>query len=114
MTTWFIPASCCCEWTAAATPPMPQLQMDHWHNFRWQMFCAEPDTLDTQIVRHLARQLSKWDSAPIGRQDAESAAAQTMLSLLGITNAANLDVTRCGSRGCCLWARASRWTWSRC
>ena len=68
------------------------VQMDHWHNFRWQMFCAEPDTLDTQIVRHLARQLSKWDSAPIGRQDAESAAAQTMLSLLGITNAANLDV----------------------
>ena len=67
-------------------------QMDHWHNFRWQVFCAEPDTLDTQIVRHLARQLSKWDSAPIGRQDAESAAAQTMLSLLGITNAANLDV----------------------
>ena len=68
------------------------VQMDHWHNFRWQMFCAEPDTLDIQIVRHLARQLSKWDSAPIGRQDAESAAAQTMLSLLGITNAANLDV----------------------
>jgi len=67
-------------------------QMDHWHNFRWQMFCAEPDTLDIQIVRHLARQLSKWDSAPISRQDAESAAAQTMLSLLGITNAANLDV----------------------
>ena len=92
MITWLIPASCCCEWTAAATPPMPPLQMDHWHNFRWQMFCAEPDTLDTQIVRHLARQLSKWDSAPIGRQDAESAAAQTMLSLLGITNAANLDV----------------------
>ena len=68
------------------------LKMDHWHNFRWQMFCAEPDTLDTQIVRHLARQLSKWDSAPIGRQDAGWAAAQTMLSLLGITNAANLDV----------------------
>ena len=67
-------------------------QMDHWHNFRWQVFCAEPDTLDTQVVRHLARQLSKWDSAPIGRQDAESAAAQTMLSLLGITNAAKLDV----------------------
>ena len=44
------------------------------------------------MVRHLARQLSKWDSAPIGRQDAESAAAQTMLSLLGITNAAKLDV----------------------
>ncbi|MDQ1751176.1 MAG: segregation ATPase FtsK/SpoIIIE, family, partial [Pseudonocardiales bacterium] len=68
------------------------LTMDHWHNFRWQLFCAEPDTLDSQIVRHLARQLSKWDSAPIGRQDAESAAAQTMLSLLGVTNAANLDV----------------------
>ena len=68
------------------------VQLDYWHNFRWQLFCAEPDTLDTQVVRHLARQLSKWDSAPIGRQDAESAAAQTMLSLLGITNAANLDV----------------------
>ncbi|HYJ56196.1 MAG TPA: type VII secretion protein EccCa, partial [Mycobacterium sp.] len=68
------------------------VQMQHWHNFRWQMFCAEPDVLDASVMRHLARQLSKWDSAPISRQDAESAAAQTMLSLLGVANAANLDV----------------------
>ncbi|MDO2394817.1 type VII secretion protein EccCa [Mycobacterium avium subsp. hominissuis] len=66
--------------------------MDYWDNFRWKTFCAEPDTLDIPAIRHLARQLSKWDSASVGRQDAESAAAQTNLSLLGITNAANLDV----------------------
>lgn len=68
------------------------LRMQHWNNFRWQLFCAEPDTLGEPVIAHLARQLSKWDSAPIGRQDAESAAAQNMLSLLGVTNAANLDV----------------------
>ncbi|MCK5752168.1 MAG: type VII secretion protein EccC, partial [Mycobacterium sp.] len=43
-------------------------------------------------TRHLARQMSKWDAGTIGRQDAESAAAQNMLSLLGIANAAKLDV----------------------
>lgn len=68
------------------------VQMSYWHNFRWQAFCAEPDVLAVEVVRHLARNLSAWDSAGISRQDAESAAAQSMLSLLGITNAANLDV----------------------
>lgn len=68
------------------------VQMDQWHNFGWRTFCAEPDVLDAPVIRHLARQLCKWDSAPIGRQDAESAAAQNFLSLLGITNAAKLDV----------------------
>lgn len=68
------------------------LSMDCWQDFRWQMFCAEPDVLDVQVSRHLARQMSKWDAAPVGRQDAESAAAQNMLSLLGIPNAANIDV----------------------
>lgn len=68
------------------------VRMDRWHNFRWQTFCAEPDVLDSQVTRHLARQMSKWDAGTIGRQDAESAAAQNMLSLLGISNAAKLDV----------------------
>ncbi|MBS4730603.1 type VII secretion protein EccCa [Mycobacterium sp. SM1] len=66
--------------------------MDNWENYRWNTFCAEPDLLDTQVARHLARQLSKWDVAPTGRQDAESAATHNMLSLLGISNAAKLDV----------------------
>jgi S-DNA-T family DNA segregation ATPase FtsK/SpoIIIE len=66
--------------------------MDIWEQFRWKTFCAEPDFLDARVIRHLARQMSKWDAAPIGRQDAESAAAQTMLSLLGIGNAAKMDV----------------------
>jgi type VII secretion protein EccCa/type VII secretion protein EccCb len=66
--------------------------MDCWEKFRWQTFCAEPDTLDAATIRHLARQLSKWDSEQIGRQDAESAAAQTHLTLLGVSNAAKLDV----------------------
>lgn len=68
------------------------VQMDYWHNFGWRTFCAEPDVLDPPVIRHIARQLCKWDSAPIGRQDAESAAAQSFLSLLGISNAAKLDV----------------------
>lgn len=68
------------------------VQMDNWHNFGWRTFCAEPDVLDAPVLRHLARQLCKWDSAPIGRQDAESTAAQNFLSLLGIRNAAKLDV----------------------
>ena len=75
-----------------AETPAPAAAMQQWHRFRWQTFCAEPDTLGVEVARHLARQLSKWDSATIGRQDAESAATHTMLSLLGISNAANLDV----------------------
>lgn len=67
-------------------------QLDYWHNFTWQSFCAEPDVLDTQVVAHLGRQMSKWDATPISRQSAESASAQNMLSLMGIRNAANLDV----------------------
>lgn len=68
------------------------LGMQMWQNYGWKTFCAEPDLLATPIARHLARQLSKWDAAPASRQNAESAAAQTMLSLLGIPNAAKLDV----------------------
>ena len=68
------------------------VRMQSWQGFRWQTFCAEPDLLDAQVSRHLARQMSKWDAAPTGRRDAESAAAQNMLSLLGIANAAKFDV----------------------
>ncbi|MCH9731965.1 MAG: type VII secretion protein EccCa [Actinomycetia bacterium] len=73
----------------AANAPAP---MTYWFNFRWQLFCAEPDALRAEVMAHLARSLARWDSAGISRQDAASAAAQSMLSLLGITNAANLDV----------------------
>lgn len=68
------------------------VQMDAWQNFRWQTFCAEPDVLDAHVSRHVARQMSKWDAAPTSRQNAESAAAQNLLALLGISNAAKLDV----------------------
>lgn len=74
------------------------LRMDEWADFRWKTFCAEPDQVGAHVVRHLARQLSKWDAAPTARRDAESAATQTMLSLLGIANAAKLDVNA-------LWAQ---------
>ena len=69
-----------------------QLRMQRWAQFRWESFCAEPDVLDVALATHLARQMSRWDAETIGRQDAESAAAQTMLSLLGIPNAAKMDV----------------------
>lgn len=68
------------------------LRMEFWQDYRWKTFCAEPDLIETPVAQHLARQMSKWDSAPASRQNVESAAAQTMLSLLGISNAANLDV----------------------
>lgn len=68
------------------------VQMDLWKDYRWQVFCAEPDTLRTPVAEYLARRMSKWDAAPIGRQDAESQAAQTLLALLGIPNAAKIDV----------------------
>lgn len=70
----------------------PTVQMDSWKDYRWQLFCAEPDVMDAPVAEYLARRMSKWDAAPIGRQDAESAAAQTMLTLLGIANAAKIDV----------------------
>lgn len=63
-----------------------------WQNFRWQLFCAEPDLMDAAVARHLARMMSKWDAALTGRQDVESAAVQGALTLLGIANAAKLDV----------------------
>lgn len=68
------------------------LQMDQWRDFGWRMFCAEPDVLALPVADHLARQMSKWDAAPADGQDAASAAAQTMLALLGIPNAAKIDV----------------------
>jgi DNA segregation ATPase FtsK/SpoIIIE, S-DNA-T family len=68
------------------------VRMEAWQDYQWRAFCAEPDLMDAHVSRHLARQMSRWDAAPTGRQDAESAAAQNMLSLLGIANAAKLDV----------------------
>lgn len=69
-----------------------ELQMDQWREFRWKAFCSEPDTLGMPVIDHLSRRMSKWDSAPAGGQDADSAAAQTMLAMLGIDNAAKIDV----------------------
>ncbi|MFV8227408.1 type VII secretion protein EccCa [Mycolicibacterium fortuitum] len=68
------------------------VQMDTWKRYSWQVFCAEPDVLTTPVAEYLARRMSKWDAAPISHQDAESQAAQTLLALLGIPNAAKIDV----------------------
>jgi type VII secretion protein EccCa len=67
-------------------------RMRSWRDFRWQPFCCEPDLMDAAVSAHLARLMSKWDAAPTGGQNAESAAVQGALALLGIANAANLDV----------------------
>jgi len=68
-------------------------RMRMWQNFRWKEFCAEPDLLDEPTARHLARRLTRWDTAPVGgSRDSRSVAAQSMLSLLNIANAAALDV----------------------
>lgn len=70
-----------------------RVQFHEWLNFQWKMFCPEPDLMDIPQVQHLARQMSRWDAgASAGLQDAESKAAQTQMSLLGITNAANINV----------------------
>src|SRR5271166_5969475 len=69
------------------------LVMRRWENFQWAMFCAEPDTMAGPLARHLAQRMSRWDSlAGVGGQDRQSAATQTLLELLGISNAAALDM----------------------
>lgn len=69
------------------------LVMRRWENFDWAMFCAEPDTMAAPVARHLAQRMSRWDfSAGGGGQGRQSAATQTLLELLGISNAAALDM----------------------
>lgn len=69
------------------------LVMRRWENFDWAMFCAEPDAMAAPAARHLAQRMSRWDFlAGGGGQDRQSTATQTLLELLGISNAAALDM----------------------
>lgn len=72
---------------ADATPAIRE-----WRDFRWSAFCAEPDLMSAEVSRNLARLLAKWDVGATGRQNSESQAVQGLLGLLGIDNAAHLDV----------------------
>lgn len=82
-------------------------QIRAWRKFRWELTpeadgaCEEPDLLTLPVVEHLARQISGHDGGASASQDVASAAAQTQLSLLGIDNAAALDIET-------LWAPRSR------
>lgn len=73
-------------------------QIREWRKYRWELTpeadgaCEEPDLLELPVAEHFAREMSAHDGAPAASQDAKSAAAQTQLSLLGIDNAAALDV----------------------
>lgn len=71
-----------------------QPRIEEWRNFSWQMFCAEPDFLTTDLARQITRSMARWDTTAAVRQDHATAAAQTLLGLLGIDNAANLDVEK--------------------
>lgn len=78
-----------------------------WRKFRWELTpeadgaCEEPDLLPLSVAEHLARQISGHDGGVSASQDVTSAAAQTQLSLLGVDNAAALDIKT-------LWAPRSR------
>ncbi|OAT69317.1 MULTISPECIES: type VII secretion protein EccCa [Mycobacteroides] len=64
---------------------------DNWVNFGWRLFCETPDLAEVPVMRHLARTLAQWDPNPDTGAD-DSAATRGLLSLLGITNAARLNV----------------------
>ncbi|WP_255799719.1 type VII secretion protein EccCa [Mycobacteroides abscessus] len=66
--------------------------MEEWNSFTWKLFCQEPDQLDAQVARSLARKIAPWDVSSSAALDRGSAAAANFLSLMGIDNAAMLDL----------------------
>lgn len=68
-------------------------QIKQWKDFTWAPFCQEADLLDAAVSISVARSLARWDDgAAQTMSSAESQAAASFLTLLGVDNAANLDV----------------------
>lgn len=66
--------------------------MEEWNSFTWKLFCQEPDLMDAEVARSLARRMAPWDVSASASQDRGSVAAANFLSLMGIDNAAMLDL----------------------
>ncbi|BBY44636.1 type VII secretion protein EccCa [Mycolicibacterium celeriflavum] len=86
-------------------PERPILQVSdgklrRWQTGGWQPYVDAADRLDVATARHIARRLSRWDSNPSHARTA-SAGVATFSTLLGIPDAAALDVAS-------LWAPRAR------
>lgn len=91
---------------AADTDGRPRLWT--WQRFAWQPFCDEPDFLDVPQTEFLARQITRWDEPTSTRgSDQGDAATITHLALLGITNAAKLEIVTTDARSLHLPASAA-------
>lgn len=66
--------------------------MEEWNSFTWKLLCQEPDLLHAEVARSLARKIAPWDVSSSAAQARGSAAAANFLSLMGIENAAMLDL----------------------
>ena len=75
-------------------------RLERWHSGDWQPYVDAADALDVPTARHVARRLSRWDSNP-GHARTASSGVATFSTLLGIPDAAALDVAS-------LWAPRSR------
>ena len=88
-----------------ADPERPILRvldgrLERWQSGGWTPYVDAADELDVATARHIARRLSRWDSNPAHARTG-SAGVATFSTLLGIPDAAALDVAS-------LWAPRSR------
>jgi DNA segregation ATPase FtsK/SpoIIIE, S-DNA-T family len=75
-------------------------RIDRWISGSWQVYIAAADSVSVSDAEHVARRLSRWDSNPRHAR-AGGAGLETFTTLLGISDAAALDVAD-------LWASRSR------
>ncbi|MGV0643641.1 type VII secretion protein EccCa [Mycolicibacterium sp. XJ2546] len=75
-------------------------RLERWQTGGWQPYVDAADRLDVAAARHIARRLSRWDSNP-GHARTSNAGVATFSTLLGIPDAAALDVAS-------LWAPRPR------
>lgn len=75
-------------------------KLKRWQAGSWQPYVDTADQLDVATARHVARRLSRWDSNPSQARTGRAGAA-TFSTLLGIDDAAALDVSS-------LWAPRTR------
>ena len=75
-------------------------RLERWQTGGWQPYVDAADRLDADAARHVARRVSRWDSNP-NHARASNAGITTFSTLLGIPDAAALDVAS-------LWAPRNR------
>ena len=75
-------------------------RIERWQTGSWQTYVARADSYPTADAEHVARRLSRWDSNP-RQARTTSAGLETFNTLLGISDAAALDVAD-------LWAPRTR------